>query len=86
MYSQFGQKWAKLHHGQCGVLYFSSNSVQHLHNTETMHVRALWIAFIVSSSILSNFILEALVNIPSIFESTHRRDIAASGISLDAQI
>ena len=92
MYAQFGQKWAKLHHGPLWSVAPSMQSELSesgvIPPTTTTRRPILKVKFAVVCLFLyyKLLILQAKVNIPLLSESTIRRDIAAGGISLTSEL
>lgn len=92
MYVCFGQKWMKLHHGPLWSVAGSMQSeIANAANTtqprSTSHpiseVRIMSNDFVIPIYL---FTVQARVNIPSLSESTIRRDIAASSITLTSEL
>ncbi len=96
MYCQFGQKWAKLHHGPMwsvselhGTSHQKERKTVEVYNYSSMQEETGRVVHIIIAAacitpsiiIIMMFLMQALANIPSVSESTLRRGIADSGIS-----
>lgn len=81
MYAQFGQKWAKLHHGPLWSVAASDqlDDVTVGRNMKVVYTCKLNLTF-------ERRIYRLKVNIPGLSERTLRRDFEKTGITLNAKI
>ena len=91
MYNHFGQKWASLHHGPMWSVSKSTQLQGSNREIVKVHVAMciiceLRVFCMQTESDCMFFGLQALVNVPALSERSLRRDIASSGISMDAKI